>query len=51
MLSTIITIVHAIWDWLPRVTVGLRFGAALIGFWLAVDLAAQRWRNRMRQHW
>jgi hypothetical protein len=41
MLSTIITIVHTVWGYLPQITAGLQFGAALIGFCLTADVAVQ----------
>lgn len=37
MSSTITTIVHAVWSWLPQITTGLQFGSALIGFCLALS--------------
>jgi hypothetical protein len=41
MLSTITTIIHAVWGYLPQITAGLQFGAALIGFCLTTDVAVQ----------
>jgi hypothetical protein len=41
MLSTITTIVHAVWGYLPQITADLQFGAALIGFCLRADAAVQ----------
>ncbi|MGH3938340.1 MAG: hypothetical protein ACRDTG_06845 [Pseudonocardiaceae bacterium] len=49
MFSTISALAHRIWTWLPEATATLQFGAALIGFCLAMDVAIQRHRNRRYQ--
>ncbi|MGH3870985.1 MAG: hypothetical protein ACRDSR_05635 [Pseudonocardiaceae bacterium] len=46
MSSTISTIVHTIWAWLPDLAVGLQFTTTLIGFYLTVILMIQRLRHR-----
>jgi hypothetical protein len=46
MSYTISTAAHAIWTWLPEVTIGLRFGTALIGFCLTVALVLRHPRRR-----
>lgn len=48
MLSTLSTLAPTLWYWVPEATVGLQFGAALLGFCLAADSAVQRLRQRMR---
>jgi hypothetical protein len=51
MWSTIVTLLGPVWDWLPQITVALRFATALIGFVVAVPLLARRvrrWRRRRR---
>jgi hypothetical protein len=51
MSCTISIIAHAIWAWLPEITVGLRFATALIGFYLTASLMIRRLHQRMRRHW
>jgi hypothetical protein len=51
MSSTINTLTHAIWEWLPELTTGLRFATAFIGFCLTATLMIQRlchWMRRRR---
>lgn len=48
MSSTISTIAHAIWAWLPEITVGMRFATALIGFGLTATLKTRRLHRLMR---
>ncbi len=50
MSSTISTVAHTIWAWLPEATVGLQFATALIGFYLSATLVGRRLRHRMRRH-
>lgn len=38
MSSTICTVAHTIWIWLPEITVGLQCAIALIECYLATDL-------------
>jgi hypothetical protein len=38
---------QAIWSWLPELTVGLRFGTALIGFCLTAAMMIRRPRRRL----
>lgn len=47
---TISLVAHAIWAWLPEITVGLRFASALIGFYLTATLLIRRLHHRMRRH-
>jgi hypothetical protein len=47
---TISIVAHAIWAWLPEITVGLRFASALIGFYLTATLLIRRLHHRMRRH-
>lgn len=49
MSSTIGTVVHTVWTWLPEATVVLQFATALIGLILAADSAVQR-LHRSRRH-
>ncbi len=49
MWSTIIAAVHTIWAWLPALTIGLRFGAALVGFGVATTVAVRRLRRHLRR--
>lgn len=46
MSYTISIAAHTIWAWLPEVTIGLRFGTALIGFCLTATLVLKRLRRR-----
>ncbi|MGH3903852.1 MAG: hypothetical protein ACRDTE_06650 [Pseudonocardiaceae bacterium] len=48
MLSTISTLAHTIWAWLPETTVGLQFATALIGFCLTAEILVWRLHRRMR---
>ena len=45
MLATMSTVVRQIWDFLPEATVGLNFGAALIGFLLTAGIAIHHLRR------
>jgi hypothetical protein len=48
MLDTIGDAVQTIWTLLPQITVGLRFGAALLAFGLTAGAALARLRRRDR---
>lgn len=54
MWITTVTAVLLIWEYLPELTIGLKFGTALIGFVLSVSLLRRRvqrwfsWRKRQR---
>jgi hypothetical protein len=50
MRDTIHHLAHALWPLVPEITTGLRFGAALIGFGLAVGALIHRLRRRQRAH-
>ena len=41
MLSTITTILRAVWGYLPQITAALQFVTALIGFCLTADVTVQ----------
>ena len=45
---TISVITHAIWAWLPEITVGLRFATAVIAFYMSATTMIQRLHRRMR---
>jgi hypothetical protein len=47
MSSTISTIAHTIWAWLPDLTTGLRLATALSGFYPTATLMTQRLHHRM----
>lgn len=46
----IVIVLALVWDWLPQITIVLRFCAALIGFVVVVPLLVRRvrrwWRRR-----
>ncbi|MET0419496.1 MAG: hypothetical protein ABW022_26070 [Actinoplanes sp.] len=47
----IVTVLGPVWDWLPQITVALRFATALIGFAVAVPSLVRRvrrWRRKRR---
>jgi hypothetical protein len=46
MLSTIGTLAHTVWLWVPEITVGLQASTALLRFYLTVTLAVQHLRRR-----
>jgi hypothetical protein len=46
MWDTIHDLAHTLWQSLPELTIGLRFGAAVIGFGLAAGAMARRRRRR-----
>lgn len=49
MSSTISTLAHAIWAWLPEITTSLQFATALLGFCLSATLTIQRLRRSMHR--
>ena len=49
MFVSVVTVVHVVWTWLPGITIGLKFCAALIGFAIAAPRLVRRirrWLNR-----
>lgn len=50
MWFTIVTFVLTIWDWLPEITVVLKFCTALISFAITVPLLVRRVRRWSRRH-
>lgn len=50
MLSAISPLAHAIWDYLPGITVGLHAATALLRFCLTATLAIQHLRHRRHPH-
>jgi Flp pilus assembly protein protease CpaA len=47
----IVTVLALVWDWLPQITIVLKFCTALIGFVIVVPLLVRRvrrWRRRSR---
>ena len=49
MWSTIVTAILAVWEYLPELTVGLKFCTALIGFIIVVPLLGRRVRRWLRR--
>ena len=49
MWSMIVTAILVVWDWLPQITIGLKFITALIGFVIAMSLLVRRIRRRLRR--
>jgi hypothetical protein len=50
MLSTISTLTHTIWPWLPDITAGLQCAAALLQFCLTATVAVQHLRHCRHPH-
>lgn len=50
MLSTLSTLAHTTWSWLPEITVGIQAATALLRFCLTVTVAIQHLRRR-RHHY
>ena len=49
MWSTIVTVILTLWDYLPQITIVLKFCTALIGLIITVPLLVRRVRRSLRQ--
>jgi hypothetical protein len=49
MWFTITTALAVVWDWLPEITLALKFCTALVGFVITVPLMVRRVRRWLRR--
>lgn len=45
MWTILTTNAHAVWEWLPALTTGLRFTSAALGLGIAVHRTIRYWRS------